>query len=74
MGLQEESVAWYARPGDQLEGGAVSFDDLDLISGWRYNATLQLRTPLASSNQEPRLGVSSFCVHPAGVHLYKPQK
>jgi len=25
----------------------VSFDDSDLISGWRYSATLQLRTPLA---------------------------
>jgi len=24
----------------------VSIDDSDLISGWRYNATLQLRTPL----------------------------
>ena len=31
----------------QLEGGSVSFDDSDLISGWRYSATLQLRTPLA---------------------------
>ena len=25
----------------------MSFDDSDLISGWRYSATLQLRTPLA---------------------------
>lgn len=25
----------------------MSIDDSDLISGWRYNATLQLRTPLA---------------------------
>jgi hypothetical protein len=25
----------------------VSFDNSDLISGWRYSATLQLRTPLA---------------------------
>jgi hypothetical protein len=25
----------------------VSFDDSDLIIGWRYNATLQLKTPLA---------------------------
>lgn len=25
----------------------VSFDDSDLITGWRYNATLQFKTPLA---------------------------
>ncbi len=25
----------------------MTFDDSDLISGWRYSATLQLRTPLA---------------------------
>ena len=25
----------------------MNFDDSDLISGWRYSATLQLRTPLA---------------------------
>jgi len=34
-------------PGAQLDGGAMSFDNSDLISGWRYSATLQLRTPLA---------------------------
>ncbi len=39
-------ACWEARPGDQLEGGAMSQDD-DLIAGWRYSATWQLRTPLA---------------------------
>ena len=37
-------AAWL---GDQLEGGAVSFDDSSLNSGWHYRATLQIRTPLA---------------------------
>lgn len=36
-------AAW---PRDQLEGGAVSFDGSDPISGWRCNATLQLRALL----------------------------
>jgi hypothetical protein len=30
----------------RLEPGVVTFNDLDLISGWRYSATLPLRTPL----------------------------
>lgn len=30
-----------------LRGGAMSQYDDDLIAGWRYSATLQLRTPLA---------------------------
>ena len=59
-------------PGAQLDDGAMSFDNSDLISGWRYSATLQLRTPLASlkrhdefspSLQEPPM------VGPAEGHL-----
>lgn len=43
----QRPAIWSAWQGDQLEDGAVSFDDSDLIIGWRYNATLQLKTPLA---------------------------
>ena len=59
-------------PGAQLDDGAMSFDNSDLISGWRYSATLQLRTPLAylkrhdefsPSLQEPPM------VGPAEGHL-----
>ncbi len=50
----------------------MNFDDSDLISGWRYNATLQLRTPLAYLERDGEFSPGPqepLLVGPAEAHL-----